>query len=91
MNSPRSGRHSSQCSLDTFGVMEGGKMNSSTSEGLRWFGRVVRWITTLLALYIVWVSWRGPDFVPALIVATVIFVVGNGIGWWVQVIAERNR
>ena len=64
---------------------------SSTSDGLRLFAKVVRWISTILALYIVWVSWGKGDFVLALIVATVIFVVGNGIGWWVQVLAERNR
>ena len=64
---------------------------SSTSDGLRFFAKVVRWISTILALYIVWVSWGKGDFVLALIVATVIFVVGNGIGWWVQVLAERNR
>ncbi len=66
---------------------------SSTSDGLKLFAKLVRWITTILALYLVWVGWKSSssDFVFLLIIATVIFIAGNGIGWWVQVFAERNR
>ena len=66
-------------------------MTPSTADGLRLFGKIVRWMSTILALYVAWVAWGKSDFVLALIVAAVIFITGNGFGWWVQLVAERNR
>lgn len=64
---------------------------SSTSDGLKWFGKVVRWISTFLALYALWAGRNDNSFFLVAVIAVVIFVVGNGIGWAVQVFAERNR
>ncbi len=67
---------------------------STTAEGLRFFGKVVRWISTILAVYALWFAWKATNSGDSLFVAMIaaaIFIAGNGIGWWVQVVAERNR
>ena len=66
-------------------------MTKGTSNGLRLFGQLVRWLTTALAIYVVWAGRSEREFFLVLLFAAFIFIVGNGFGWWVQVVAERGQ